>query len=69
MMHVCVSSKSYYTFSIPLSLKEKVEAIVRRRKDLAYSSVAEFMKDAVRRHIERIESEERAALRNKVPNP
>ncbi len=56
----------YYNFSIPRELKDKVERLLARHKDLGYTSVAEFMKDAVRRRIEEIESAEKLSFR-KVP--
>ncbi len=49
-----MSRKRYRTVALPEELYEKVEEIVRRGK-LGYSSVSEFVKDAVRRRLEEIE--------------
>ncbi|MFQ5883984.1 MAG: ribbon-helix-helix domain-containing protein [Thermoplasmata archaeon] len=48
--------KHYRGLTLPESLVEKVEQIIKSRKDLGYVSVSEFVKEAVRRRIEEIES-------------
>ncbi len=54
--------KHYRGLTIPESLIEKVEDIIEKRKELGYVSVSEFVKEAIRRRIEEIESKE--ATRN-----
>ena len=48
--------KHYRGLTIPESLIEKVEALIEERKELGYVSVSEFVKEAIRRRIEEIES-------------
>ena len=48
--------KHYRGLTIPESLIEKVEALIEERKELGYVSVSEFVKEAIRRRVEEIES-------------
>jgi len=48
--------KHYRGLTIPESLVEKIETLIKERKDLGYVSVSEFVKEALRRRIEEIES-------------
>ncbi|TET90495.1 MAG: ribbon-helix-helix protein, CopG family [Methanomassiliicoccales archaeon] len=50
--------KHYRGLTIPESLIEKVEDLIEKRKELGYVSVSEFVKEAIRRRIEEIESKE-----------
>lgn len=46
---------SYRGISLPASLVDEVEEIVNR-KDFGYSSVAELVKDAIRRRLDELNS-------------
>ena len=48
--------KHYRGLTIPESLIEKVESLIEEKKELGYVSVSEFVKEAIRRRIEEIES-------------
>ena len=48
--------KHYRGLTVPESLIEKVESLIEERKELGYVSVSEFVKEAIRRRIEEIES-------------
>lgn len=49
-------AKKYITVSLPKSLIEKVDEIIEIKK-LGYTSRPEFIKDAIRRHLERLGAE------------
>ena len=46
--------EDYYSISIPRSMRDEIESIMEERKGLGYKSIAEFVKDAVRRRIEEL---------------
>jgi Arc/MetJ-type ribon-helix-helix transcriptional regulator len=50
-----MTRKKYRTIALPEELYKKCEEIVKSGK-LGYSSISEFVKDAVRRRIEEIEN-------------
>ena len=52
------TKKNYRGLTLPESLIKKIESVIKRRKDLGYVSVSEFVKESVRRRIEEIESTE-----------
>lgn len=50
-------SKKYITVSLPEPLIEKVDKIIDIKK-LGYTSRPEFIKDSIRRHLERLGGED-----------
>jgi hypothetical protein len=48
--------KRYDSVNLPSGLYVKVKALVRRRGDLGYRSVTEFVAEAVRKRTEEIEN-------------
>jgi len=48
-------AKGYDSVNLPSGLYKKVKALVERRVDLGYRSVAEFVAEAVRKRTEEIE--------------
>ena len=44
--------RRYSNFSLPTELAERIQDLITTRKDLGYSSVSEFAKDAIRRLID-----------------
>lgn len=48
--------KRYANYSLPEELAKRVKELIEDRKDLGYSSVNEFVKDAVRRLLEHYEN-------------
>lgn len=57
------TKKNYRGLTLPESLVKKIESLIKRRKDLGYVSVSEFVKESVRRRLEEIESIEVAKNR------
>lgn len=47
----------YNTLKIPTELAESIDEIILIRKDLGYKSRAEFVKEAIRKHLEWLEEE------------
>jgi len=53
---------AYRKVSIPDEFWKRIEKIVTKYPEYGYSSVAEFVKDAVRRRLEEIEKEIKESL-------
>ena len=49
--------KGYRGISLPETMIEEIEKLLKQRPDLGYQSVAEFIKDAIRRRIEELKKE------------
>ena len=47
--------EEYTSTAIPKKLKERINNIIKSRKELGYRSVNEFVLDAIRRRLEEIE--------------
>lgn len=47
--------KGYDSVNLPSGLYQKVKALVKKRGDLGYRSVTEFVAEAVRKRVEEIE--------------
>jgi hypothetical protein len=47
-------AKGYDSVNVPPGLYGKVKALVKRRADLGYRSVTEFVAEAVRRRLEEL---------------
>jgi len=47
--------KRYLNYSLPRELAERVQKLIKKRKDLGYTSVSEFAKDAIRRLLVEVE--------------
>jgi metal-responsive CopG/Arc/MetJ family transcriptional regulator len=47
--------KGYDSVNLPSGLYSKVKALVKRRADLGYRSITEFVAEAVRKRTEEIE--------------
>jgi len=45
-------SKRYVNYSLPEDLAKRIKDLITKRRDLGYTSVNEFVKDAVRRLLE-----------------
>ena len=60
---IMTTKKNYRGLTLPESLVKKIESLIKRRKDLGYVSVSEFVKESVRRRVEEIESIEVAKNR------
>jgi Arc/MetJ-type ribon-helix-helix transcriptional regulator len=41
--------KRYLNYSLPIELSERVKKLIEEHRDLGYTSVSEFAKDAIRR--------------------
>jgi len=44
----------YRKLSLPESMWKEIERIIKQRPELGYTSVAEFVKDAIRKRIEEL---------------
>ena len=47
--------KGYDSVNLPSGLYQKVKALVKKRSDLGYRSITEFVGEAVRKRLEEIE--------------
>jgi len=50
--------KGYRGVNLPEEMVEEIERLIKRRKDLGYQSIAEFVKEAVRKRLEEIKKSE-----------
>jgi len=47
--------KQYQNYSLPRDLAERIRKLIAKQKDLGYTSVSEFAKDAIRRLLDEYE--------------
>jgi Arc/MetJ-type ribon-helix-helix transcriptional regulator len=48
----------YYSIGLPLGMTNKIERLIKRREDLGFTTVPEFVRTAVRKYIDDIEKNE-----------
>ena len=58
-----MSVKGYNRVNLPSGLYNKVRELVRKRKDLGYRSITEFVAEAVRLRVEAIKTVKHAVKR------
>jgi metal-responsive CopG/Arc/MetJ family transcriptional regulator len=52
--------KGYRTLTLPIEMVEEIEKVIKENPQLGYTSLAEFVKDAIRSKLIEIELVERA---------
>ena len=60
--------KGYRTLTLPIEMVEEIKKLIEEHPELGYSSVAEFVKDAIRSKLIEIELVEKAKKGELKPN-
>ncbi len=55
--------KGQKSITLHAELVERVKRFISRRRDLGYSNPTEFIKEAIRRHLNELESAEKLSFR------